>query len=454
MNKRKRITQGIIVLVGVAYLFIATFFALNAFSLSDSYADAEKKYAAEVERSMKDALDAYTDSTQFDQLIQEYPMELNVQDENGVIYQTVSETNLALLFGVVNRDAIVQEAQFTYPIDGKSLEVWYTLYRMPENYFLGDFLVKQMGLLLVAFGLAVLSIFLIQQSLYRPLKQVKSAIAKANEYEFDHINDAQDEVNKSFDEFTHKVENTIHAVSRKNTTLETELQRERERLKNTIMVARSLVHDLKTPVHQNLVENELELDKYIDVLSTKELAERNIEISDRILKNINETLAIMKEDIYQEVKDKTKVDIETLYLDTLRMYQGQMQKKQLMMDVSLEETEVICNKPSVQLLIHNLISNMVQYAINNTKLYIDVMIKDNKMILHHENKANTEDIERMKKTEQLFNVVQLEKSKTNVYSSGNGLFLIKDLAHLMDGSYELSIDGNTVIIDVILPIEV
>ncbi len=142
MNNRKNLIKGIVAIVVVAYGVVATLFVVNITSLSESYKENELRYAYEVELAMKETFDQFDSVEDLDQLIQNYPMELNLIHEDTAFYQTVSQTNLNLLFGVVNRDAIVQEAQFSYTVDGKEMDVWYTLYRMPEKYFLMDFLSK------------------------------------------------------------------------------------------------------------------------------------------------------------------------------------------------------------------------------------------------------------------------------------------------------------------------
>lgn len=102
------------------------------------------------------------------------------------------------------------------------------------------------------------------------------------------------------------------------------------------------------------------------------------------------------------------------------------------------DSEVLINASVVtfQLLIHNLISNLLQYAITDSTVSITLYEEDGYVTLCYRNESSPENILRMQQSEQIFNVIG---NNDNRYSSGNGLFLIKDLTRMLDGTYSLDV---------------
>ncbi len=452
MKNKKGLVKGIVALIAIGYFALAILFVYNILSLNELYQKEAEAYIADAENALHDTLRDDASVEKLDELIEKYPMELVIHQEEGSFYRTIPVRNLNVWFGTLNRDAVALEAHFEGVVNDVYSEVWFCLYQISEERFLTTFLIRQSLLLIALFFIAILSIFYGQKLLYRPLKEVRKSIEKAKHYEFYDPSKSTDEVNREFGEFTQKVDKTVRAISYENTKLETELQQERERMKNSMTVARSLVHNLKAPVHQNLMENESVMMKNEDKM-IQELTHRNVKMADRVLKSINETLDLLKEDSHENIKNKEMVDVEELYMETIQLYHPQIKEKRLSLDITIDnQSTLFCNRACLQLLAHNLISNMIQYAAEKTVLKIAVEYDEKQLILRHQNKGSIKDIERMKKTEKLFNVVQLEKNETNRYSSGNGLFLIQDLIEMLNGQYILNAQGEEVMVQAILPV--
>lgn len=452
MNK-KRLISITSVLVVLVYIGIIGFFVYNLFNLANRYPNAEKNYIVEVEKNLSEIL-ARQDGQMNDdlkQLIEKYPMELVVRKEDIVLYQTVPYSTNQQLLGLINKDAIVVEGLGNYGEGNNQLVVWYAVYHMPSQYYLDSFLSGQLWIIILSFVVLGVATVLLQQSLIKPLNQIRTSISKANEYQFEDIKSGSDEVNKNFEQFADKISTGIHAVSKKHTELEAELEIERERLKNTIMVARSLVHDLKTPIHQNLIENEFFVKGKENNSELVQLSNLNISMDDTTLKQINEILSMMQLDIHKMIEEKNEFDLVDLYLETLKLLTPSIRKKDLIVDNDFPEfMDVQINKASIQLLIHNLISNMVQYSKSRSTIVITINETEEGIILSHQNSSSKENIARMKKSEHIFDALTT-KSEEHNYSSENGLFLIRDLTELLGGRYELITEEETVIINIIFP---
>jgi len=158
-------------------------------------------------------------------------------------------------------------------------------------------------------------IILIKYILVLPLTQIKANLAKIENYDFEEVLaiPVEDEINEKLHHFVSGLQNNIQNISRDFTKLEQALQVEKERLNNTITVSRAFIHDLKSPLHQTMLENELELSKSQDE-RLKTTLTYNVERAETTIQTINDILKIMDENIYDLNKIIEPVDLCKLLL--------------------------------------------------------------------------------------------------------------------------------------------
>ncbi|MFV0393632.1 MAG: sensor histidine kinase [Coprobacillaceae bacterium] len=450
MNDKK--FRFLSMVMALCYIVLISIFIFNLIKLPEQSKEIESEYISDAEKALKLVLESEIEDmpSKSISLIEEYPMELVIQDdEKNSIYKTVNFTAGSYI-GTVNKDAILEEATGSFNKGQMEIKYWFSLYQMSNDQYLEGNIIKQSMLLTSAFFVVSIGFYFIWRTLLTPLKRVRESVSKLENYEFEELSDSADNVNRELEAFAKHLQNNIHAVSRKHTELEQQLQLERERLSNTIIVSKSFVHDLKTPVHQAILENEQALHK--KQLDAYEIAGLNIQMNEKLMKTVNEILVIMKGDFYNIQAEVSRVDFIDVVVDTIKVFSKSFDEKGFALDfISPEVVSGYYNQATVQLLVHNLLSNMVQYAKENSKLTIQLDNIDNHIQLIFENESASYNIERMKNSEQLFNAIQLEDSEEHVYSSGNGLFLIKDLAQLLGGQYELQIENEKVTIIILLP---
>ncbi|MDH6367496.1 MULTISPECIES: hypothetical protein [unclassified Breznakia] len=451
MNRKHTLKVVAAVLI-VGYVACMGMFIYNFLNLEEIYRENEVTYIQNAEEALEHLFEQNPDDykTSAEKVIDEYPMELVIRSqENEVLYKSLPIQANSYM-GYINKDALLEEAEGFYEVDGENIIFWYGLYQMKGNENLESYLVNQAMILAGAFVFITLGIFVLGRNLLLPLKRVRDSVAKLESYDFENLSASEDNVNRELEAFAKKLENNIHAVSRKHTILEQQLQLERERLHNTIIVSRSFIHDLKTPVHQLILENEYSLQN--EQMTSSQIAKMNIELSEKLMKDVNEVLAIMKGNFYNVKAETTVIDFVSIVMDAIKLFAKSLDSKHFSLNVSVPDMlQGRFNKSTVQLLIHNLMSNMMKYATPQTELLIFMETKKDKIAIVFENVSSKENIVRMKSSEQLFNAVTVENSKEHVYSSGNGLFLIKDLTNLLGGTYELQIEGEKVRIIILLP---
>ncbi|MFV0392855.1 MAG: sensor histidine kinase [Coprobacillaceae bacterium] len=457
MNRKK-----VIILITISYVlvysvvFAFAILGFDFFNIGENYNQTEQKYVEEIEEKLAIALRSDdTISDELQTLVDTYPIEVMARDEKGLVYSSVALSTDQSFQEVLNTNAITVESTGLVELENTELFVWYAIYHMPATNYFSQFLRQQNILIFIAFLVLLLLIIALQYYLLGPLYRVKDSIEKLENYEFEGIEEGKDELDKKVSAFSNKLNTTIHAVSRKNTDLELSLQREKERLHNTIQFSRALVHDLKSPTHQTLLENEYMIEKLQNPQKeTIDISVYNINRMDRLLKNINEILKVMGEDVYQLKLEKETFNLVTLVQETIKMFKTSLWNKNLSFVLDTEEEIVIYeNKIAMRLLIHNIISNMVQYSKDNSELELKLYKSVSHIIISSKNNSGLENIDRMKRSEQLFNVVVEEKSKEHVYSSGNGLFLIKDLTSVLDGEYYYTTSEESVILELRIPMK-
>ncbi|QIK69177.1 hypothetical protein G7062_02245 [Erysipelothrix sp. HDW6C] len=428
---------------------------MNMINIDEDFAKREQSYIRDVEAKIENALsqDVDTIPDELKDLTRAIPLEITVDDGKKVIFTTVPFEIGDELYGQTNKLITLIESKGEFLGDEIDFNVRYVIYKMPEGPFYRDFFYKQIALISIAFGILSVTTIGLSQIFVKPLRKIRESIEKVSDYKFDELPKSDDAINKEFGDLAQKLESGIHAVSLQHTELETELQIQRERLNNSLSVSRSFIHDFKTPLHQLILENDFfisKLDEEND--EVRELVQINNDVINRLMTNLNDVLAIMKDDIHTRIQDKELVSLEEVIFETVNIFTPTVRLNNLIMDVSVDEVDDIeINKPTLRLLIHNLVSNMVQYAQEGTELLITVENSGENVMLIFENESSEENSKAMKASEQIFNAVSDDYKKSHKYSSGNGLFLIKDLTSILSGTYNFAINNEVVKITIVVP---
>ena len=155
----------------------------------------ELDYISKVEHRISDILlNSNTDSSisiKMDELIDRYPMEVVVEKNNDVVYNSVPVLGSINMIGKLNQEALPIESQGTY----NGYNLWFALYHVPNATYMAPFMKKQ-GVI-IALALLVLSfvVILTRRGFKDPLKQLKTSLASIKEYDFDNIQDGHDDIN-------------------------------------------------------------------------------------------------------------------------------------------------------------------------------------------------------------------------------------------------------------------
>lgn len=454
---RKNRSIIIIIALLVIYTTMAVFFLYQFSQFSQSQIQLENTEIALVNEKMDDVLQgdmkSETLQKELDSFVEEHPMEIVIREvaTEEVMYSTMKTAEVWSIRELFHEDVVLYKSQGEVATDTGKYYVSYVIYNITDGVLIEQNFRKLLMYLSILLVLIMLSLTLIIFMLLRPLENLKKAVAKMNVMNLENLIDDDNVIASDLNRFAQNLNDTTTKVARQYTELEMALQFERERLLIMMDVSRAFVHDLKTPIHQTLLENELVLDqKKIKNEETKVLANYNINRADVALKQINEILSLMDTKV-QDIESKIEsFDFIVVFEQSWKVFQFFITQNELGFypDVP-EELWVEMNKVSSKLILHNMLSNAVKYAKENTEIafIIDEPV-DGYFTMTCTNEASSEDIERMSHSEELFALVDNDRD----YSSGNGLYLLRELTGFLGGTFELITEGTQATIKVTLPL--
>lgn len=212
-----------------------------------------------------------------------------------------------------------------------------------------------------------------------------------------------------------------------------------EQLKTELIT--NVSHDLKTPLTSII--------NYIDLLRDENATEEEKKKYIDIITKKSARLKILIEDLFEASKaasrtmelNMDKADIVSLVRQTLGEFEEKISNSNLKFVVKLPEEKAYVNIDGKRTwrVLENLLSNILKYSMDNTRVYIEVIPteEDVKIVMRNisafEMDFNEEDIlERFKRGD----------GSRHTEGSGLGLSIAKSLTELQDGTFKIDIDGD------------
>ena len=212
-----------------------------------------------------------------------------------------------------------------------------------------------------------------------------------------------------------------------------------ERLKTELIT--NVSHDIKTPLTSII--------NYVDLLKKEEIKDEKAKEYIQILDNKSQRLKKLTEDLVEASKvssGNVKLNIEEINLKEL-IYQSigefkdRFEKKELRIEASMpnEEIKIKADNRYMYRIIENLFSNITKYALENSRVYIDMKKENGEIEIDIKNiskeKLNISSDELMQR------FVRGDKSRYTE-GSGLGLSIAKSLTELQGGKFDIIIDGD------------
>ena len=212
-----------------------------------------------------------------------------------------------------------------------------------------------------------------------------------------------------------------------------------ERLKTELIT--NVSHDIKTPLTSII--------NYIDLLKKENIQGEKANEYLNILDNKSQRLKKLTEDLVEASKASSgsiKLNLEKLNVNELiKQVSGEFEDKfkanNLQEIITLPEKDIFIEADSRYMyrILENMYSNISKYAMEGTRVYVDIEEKDNKVLIQLKNvssqKLNISADELMQR------FVRGEASR-NTEGSELGLSIARSLTELQQGKFNIYLDGD------------
>ena len=220
-----------------------------------------------------------------------------------------------------------------------------------------------------------------------------------------------------------------------------------ERTKTELIT--NVSHDLKTPLTSII--------NYVGLLKTEGLksdnAEKYLEVIDRKsirLKNLTEDLVEASKLNAGAINfEMQQIDIVQLVNQSLGEYEEKFEEKHLtvMKTIQEEPLYVMADGRKTWRVFENLYGNIYKYAMDNTRVYVDITRQNDKVVIFIRNiSASPLNFDAKELTERF---VRGDKSRTTE-GSGLGLSIAKSIVEKQNGQMNIYLDGDLFKVEIMM----
>ena len=231
-----------------------------------------------------------------------------------------------------------------------------------------------------------------------------------------------------------------HISEATNAAVQNEIKN--QRLKTDLIS--NVSHDLRTPLTSMI--------SYLDILEKEGLDSPDAPAHLAIVREKTERLKTLTEELFEAAKASSgnipceieDIDISALIDQSLAEMGDRLAKKKLKIkkNIRTDNTLVRADGKLLYRVFENLLSNISKYALDRSRVYIDVSelpASSDKLLVEFKNISKAE--LNISPDELMERFIRGDSSR-NTEGSGLGLAIAKDLTTLMGGVFEISIDGD------------
>lgn len=225
-----------------------------------------------------------------------------------------------------------------------------------------------------------------------------------------------------------------------------------ERMKADLIT--NVSHDIKTPLTSII--------NYVNLLKREEIENERVCNYVRILDEKSQRLKQLTEDLVEVSRissgnirlDMQKIDIVELVYQTGGEFNEKFEKKELTIVTKLPKQAVYIWADGRQLyrVIENLYNNVAKYALEKTRVYVEVMTEAGKVIFSIKNVSESSLASENSQVEDLTERFIRGDSSRTTEGSGLGLSIAKNLTVLMGGRFDIQVDGDLFKANITFPV--
>ena len=303
------------------------------------------------------------------------------------------------------------------------------------NYGLFEFSIYTAPLLSIA--LCVISIFIIKDKVNK-IEQIRNGIDKIKNGNIEH----KIEIKKDllFDDIVKDINEIGKTI---NIAVEERLKS--ERMKNELIT--NVSHDLKTPLTAII--------NYISLMKKEDIQPKHLKDYVQVLDKRSQRLKILIEDLFEASKigsnnielNLEENDINQLLTQTLVEMEDYINESKLdfIVNTPNKEVYILADRKKTFRVFENIISNILKYSLEKTRVYIDLVESDKKVHISFKN---------ISKHQLNFDPDEITERFTrgdlsrNTEGSGLGLAIAKGLVQAQGGELKVDIIGDLFVVNI------
>ncbi len=200
-------------------------------------------------------------------------------------------------------------------------------------------------------------------------------------------------------------------------------------------------HDLKTPLTSII--------SYVDLLKKEDIKDETQRGYIDILDQKSQRLKVLIEDLFEASKANSgaielsleELDIVALLRQTLGEFEEKTEEKGLDIRLTSDQEKIKCylDGRRTYRIFENIMTNIVKYAMEGSRVYIDLEAQEDKVSLVFKNIASYEmNFDAAEITERF---MRGDKAR-HTEGSGLGLAIAKSLTEIQSGEFEIVVDGD------------
>ena len=255
------------------------------------------------------------------------------------------------------------------------------------------------------------------------------------------MRDGNNQLPLDVDEFSSEFKNVATSINNISEGIETAVQErmKSERLKAELIT--NVSHDIKTPLTSII--------NYADLLKNEKIDNKKANEYIEILYSKSQRLKRLTEDLIEASKIQTgnvslkkeKINVIELIRQAVGEFEDKFSKKGLntIIDCKQNEIFIFADSRYMYRIIENLFSNISKYALDNSRVYIDIGIYGEDVNIAIKNISK--DKLNISAGELMQRFVRGESSRTTE-GSGLGISIAQNLTNLQGGKFDLVLDGD------------
>ena len=285
----------------------------------------------------------------------------------------------------------------------------------------------------------VTAIMLIRRKVGK-LAEIRAGVIEVNSGNLTHKISVKEDENGPKTDLDRLASDINHISEATNAAVQNEIKN--QRLKTDLIS--NVSHDLRTPLTSMV--------SYLDILEKEGLDSPDAPAHLAIVREKTERLKTLTEELFEAAKASSgnipceieDIDISALIDQSLAEMGDRLAKKKLKIkkNIRTDNTLVRADGKLLYRVFENLLSNISKYALDRSRVYIDVSelpASSDKLLVEFKNISKAElNIS----PDELMERFTRGDSSRNTEGSGLGLAIAKDLTTLMGGVFEISIDGD------------